>query len=485
MCPSESDLICYADGTLDGSRRAAVESHLDRCSSCLSLSAELMRSSARGSSHRPFVIDRTPLFAVGTLLGGSRYRILRVVGAGAMGQVYEAEDLLLDRRVALKTLGPLLADDPDAAKRLRSEVAIAHRVTHPNVCRLYDIGFEVLPTGPGASSPLPFITMEFLEGPTLAAHVRARRRLPIPEATSILIQIASGLAAAHEVGVVHRDLKADNVMLVRDGSGRMRSVITDFGLARQVDGSGGDEQMRLSRSYSAPERLLGHPATAASDVYAFGVMACELLAGSGGADGAGHNRDSTGDRSWGEQLPAALRNWIRRAVEPDPGRRFASGQALLIAGQSACGIASGPTLSRRSLVAGAVATAALVVWLVGRPGAPRAFDPPPSRAGQQDARVLAHGAFAPPVADPSPADRPSPTAAGAGRRRGRVRKRLPATEIPNGGSDRARFADGVAALPPEQPPTGDIIRELHISDRRSQADLVGLSTERAPATEAQ
>ncbi len=150
--------------------------------------------------------------------------------------------------------------------------------------------------------------------------------LAIGEATSILLQVASGSAAAHEVGVIHRDLKADNVMLVRDGNGKARAVITDFGPARRADVAGAHEHAALSRTYSAPEQLLGHPSTAGSDVYAFGMMACDVLADPGGRDAMSRAelRERLNGKRRGEQLPSAIRAWILRAADPDPERRFAA-----------------------------------------------------------------------------------------------------------------------------------------------------------------
>lgn len=212
-------------------------------------------------------------FAPGELLAG-RYRILRVAGSGGMGVVYEADDLELGERVALKTLhGGATADERDVA-RLRREVQLARRVTHPNVCRIYDAGRH---------EDILFVTMELLEGDTLTAHIAARGRLAPSEAEHILRQLCAGLQAAHDAGIIHRDFKSGNVMLVRRGSD-VRAVITDFGLARTAAPSLDALASHAGRivgtpAYMAPEQIEGAELTAAVDIYALGVVAFEMIAG--------------------------------------------------------------------------------------------------------------------------------------------------------------------------------------------------------------
>lgn len=212
-------------------------------------------------------------FAPDDLLAG-RYRILGVAGAGGMGVVYEAEDLELGERVALKTLhAPHDAGERDIA-RLRREVQLARRVTHPNVCRIYDAGRH---------EQVIFVTMELLEGETLAHHLGQRGRLPGGEVKEIVRQLCAGLQAAHDAGVIHRDFKSANVILVQRGSG-IRAVITDFGLARtttpaldaHVSHSGA---LIGTPAYMAPEQIRGESVTPAADIYALGVVAFELVTG--------------------------------------------------------------------------------------------------------------------------------------------------------------------------------------------------------------
>jgi tetratricopeptide (TPR) repeat protein/TolB-like protein len=204
----------------------------------------------------------------------TRYRIVRVAGIGGMGVVYEAEDRELGERVALKTLHAGAGAEEREVARLRREVQLARRVTHPNVCRIYDAGRH---------EDIVFVTMEMLEGATLSEHISAHGRLDADAAGAILRQLAAGLQAAHDAGVIHRDFKSGNVMLVQRGS-VTRAVITDFGLARQsgptidaLASHGG--RLVGTPAYMAPEQIKGAELTPSADVYALGVVAFEMIAG--------------------------------------------------------------------------------------------------------------------------------------------------------------------------------------------------------------
>ncbi|HXR09138.1 MAG TPA: serine/threonine-protein kinase, partial [Candidatus Acidoferrales bacterium] len=156
-------------------------------------------------------------FAPGVIVA-ERYRIVAILGRGGMGEVYRAEDLKLSQMVAIKFLPEALTRDAAALARFHSEVRVARQVSHPNVCRVFDIG---------DAEGIPFLSMEYVDGEDLASLVRRIGRLPQDKAAEISRQICAGLAAAHDRGVIHRDLKPANVML--DGAGKIR--ITDFGLA--------------------------------------------------------------------------------------------------------------------------------------------------------------------------------------------------------------------------------------------------------------
>src|SRR5512139_2712918 len=204
-------------------------------------------------------------FAPGTMLA-DRYRIVSLAGRGGMGEVYRAEDLRLGQTVALKFLPASLERDPAARERLLAEVRSARTVSHPNVCRVYDVG-EVQ----GRS----FLTMEYIDGEDLASLLRRIGRLPAAKALEVARQLCAGLAAAHDRGVLHRDLKPSNVMI--DGRGQAR--ITDFGLAVEAGPGSSPADLAGTVAYMAPERFTGAPATVQSDLYALGLILYETYTG--------------------------------------------------------------------------------------------------------------------------------------------------------------------------------------------------------------
>src|SRR5262249_14248467 len=184
---------------------------------------------------------RIGAFTPGTVLGG-RYRVIGLLGRGGMGDVYRADDLKLGTPVTLKFLPRAVADDPIRLDRFLSEVRIPRRVSHPNVCRVYDIG-EI--------ARAHFLSMEYIDGEDLASLLKRIGRLPGDKALDIARQIAAGLAAAHGDGVLHRDLKPANVML--DGRGRVR--ITDFGLPLLPDPARGQRDPPRTPPPMAPRVL--------------------------------------------------------------------------------------------------------------------------------------------------------------------------------------------------------------------------------------
>src|SRR5215472_5151324 len=159
-----------------------------------------------------------------------RVKVVRFIGRGGMGEVYEAQDLELRVRVALKAIRPEVSSDPVTISRFRHEIQLARKVTHPNVCRIFDLGHHRLSSG----VEITFLTMELLEGETLAEHLRRQGRVPIQEALLLVEQMAEALAAAHEARVIHRDFKPSNVILVPSEM-QTRAVVTDFGLARAIE----------------------------------------------------------------------------------------------------------------------------------------------------------------------------------------------------------------------------------------------------------
>ena len=269
-----------------------------------------------GSGGRRDTPDRR--FVSGTLFAG-RYRIVGPLGRGGMGEVYRADDLRLGQPVALKFLPERLQDDPDRQERLFGEVRLARQVSHPAVCRVYDVG---------EADGQPFLSMEYVDGEDLASLLRRIGRLPRDKALEIARQLCAGLAAAHDRGVLHRDLKPENVML--DGRGKVR--ITDFGLAGLAESLRGEDVRSGTPAYMAPEQLAGREATVRSDVYALGLVLYELFTGRrtfGGKSAvelARQHQDEEPARpsTLIDDIDPAVERAILRCLEKDPRLRPAS-----------------------------------------------------------------------------------------------------------------------------------------------------------------
>src|SRR6516162_3603311 len=202
-------------------------------------------------------------FVPGTLLAG-RYRIIALLGRGGMGEVYRAADLTLGQSVALKFLPEEAARDQRLLERFHGEVRVARQVSHPNVCRVYDIG-EV--------EGMPFLSMEYVDGEDLSSLLLRSGRLPAHKALETSRKICAGLAAAHDRGIIHRDLKPQNIMINKRGD----VVIMDFGLAAIADQISGAEVRNGTPAYMAPEQLKGTGVTARSDIYSLGLVLYELF----------------------------------------------------------------------------------------------------------------------------------------------------------------------------------------------------------------
>lgn len=265
-----------------------------------------------------------------------RYRIVRFVARGGMGEVYEARDEALGERIALKTVAAHSASDSEALDGLKVEVQLARRISHKNVCRIFDIGKHQ----PADSPVVWFLTMEFIEGSSLAERIRAVGKLDAPEARRLAVGILEGLDAAHHAGVIHRDLKSDNVML-RALRGHFDPVLMDFGLASALNPNSsrvsGDQALVGSLAYMAPEQVRGEPLRAATDLYAFGVILFEMLTGRMPFEGptpaiAAIRRlqEPAPSVSMIEpSVPHDLVEVVRRCLERDPKRRFGSARAIL------------------------------------------------------------------------------------------------------------------------------------------------------------
>jgi eukaryotic-like serine/threonine-protein kinase len=315
---------------------------------------------------------RSQRLSDGEFLAG-RFRIVRFLASGGMGEVYEAEDEELRERVAIKTIRPEILIQPNSLARFRREVHLARQVTHPNVCRVFDL-FRHNPASGENPHELVFISMELLHGPHLGQRLKDGGRMSTAEALPLIRQMASALAAAHAVGIVHRDFKPQNVVLVPvAGQNRRRAVVTDFGLALQPQAS---SEASLSTgpgllgtpAYMSPEQIEGRPATAASDIYALGLVTYEMVTG---------NRPFQGDTPMSAAMkrlsevpipprkfqPGLSSEWesvILRCLERDPAKRFANaeGVALTLAGedatQSRVGALPGSPKRRMLIVAFAV-----------------------------------------------------------------------------------------------------------------------------------
>src|SRR5262245_28721689 len=222
-----------------------------------------------GPNESPTIVpaEEAPTLPPGTMLAG-RYQIVDLIGLGGMGAVYKAFDRQLTRLVALKTILPEMAGTPTALKRFKQEVLLAQSIVQKNVVRIFDIGED------GATK---FITMDFIEGVDLKSLIKEKGKLPPAEAAGILRQVCLGLEAAHAAGVVHRDLKPQNIMIEKDG----HIVVMDFGIARSGESRGATQTGAFlgTPEYMSPEQAKTENVDARSDIFSIGLIFYELLTG--------------------------------------------------------------------------------------------------------------------------------------------------------------------------------------------------------------
>ena len=286
-------------------------------------------SASRGSGSPKPISDNAlrmvQLFPPGSVLAG-RYQILRLLGEGGMGAVYQARDQELDRLIALKVIRPELAGNPAILQRFKQELILARHVTHKNVVRIFDLG---------ESDGIKFITMEYVDGEDLRASLRSRGKFAPQDAVHIIEQICRALDAAHAEGVIHRDLKPQNVM--RDAQGRI--VVMDFGLARSLEAGGMTQTGMLvgTMEYMSPEQAVGGELDQRSDLFALGLIFYELLTGQMPykADTAlASLMKRTQERAIppsqiDRAVPKVLSTIVSRCLERDPKLRYHSALEIL------------------------------------------------------------------------------------------------------------------------------------------------------------
>jgi serine/threonine protein kinase len=328
----------------------------------------------------------TTTLRLGSIVAG-RYEIQQQLGRGGMGVVYRAHDRLLDEQVAIKVLRPEVARDPEISRRFQSEIKLARRVSHKNVCRIHEYGED---------KGLRYISMEFMQGVDLRQILRERGGLPTPDAYATSLQLADGLHAIHEVGVIHRDLKTPNIM--RDTRGQIR--LMDFGIAKDWGAAASSATatglVMGTPEYMSPEQARGEKIDFRSDIYALGIVIFEIFTGrvpfraeTPLATILKHLQEPPPlDGPEGALIPPAVREILRRALAKDPGARYSTVEELgnaLRAARAAGGGEALPPLELRTPPSGSPPTVV-----------------PPSVATAPATRVAA-------VPQPQPTTYPTPT----------------------------------------------------------------------------
>jgi hypothetical protein len=270
---------------------------------------------AAGHSQMP-----TTFMNVASALEG-RYQVLKELGRGGMGIVFQAYDKQLNEQVAIKILSPLLSNDPEALERLKREVSAARRITHMNVIRIHDIA---------EANGLHYVSMEFFFGTNLKDHIKRSGTLSLMQAYDIASQICEGLDAAHRQGVIHRDLKSQNIII--NPSNQIK--IIDFGLAHTAhfQGMTATGLIMGTPEYMSPEQVSGKKVDERADIYSLGIILYELFTGrvpfsgdSAIAVGFKQLKDAPPSlREINPQLPEAVEKVILKALEKDPANRFGS-----------------------------------------------------------------------------------------------------------------------------------------------------------------
>src|SRR5215208_7002349 len=254
-----------------------------------------------------------------------RYRLDEKVGSGGMSSVYRAFDPTLERWVAIKLMHRDISTDPDQLERFRREARAVASLNHPHIVTVIDAGED---------DGMPYIVFEYVEGETLKDRIRRFGRLQVPESLAYAIEIGRALAVAHDRGIVHRDVKPQNVLVDEEGSAK----VTDFGIARTLDQEGltADGRVLGTTDYVSPEQALGHAVTGQSDIYSLGIVLYEMLTGD--VPFRGENQVSVAMKHIREDMPdlqvrrpeisSALAAVVDRATAKDLAVRYPTAQAM-------------------------------------------------------------------------------------------------------------------------------------------------------------
>jgi serine/threonine protein kinase len=371
-CLTDDEVVALVAGGMSRRMLERIDAHIDGCSHCFDLV-----SAATPDGELLAIQEGSQRFGglalrVGSVVGG-RYRVRRFLDRGGMGEVYEALDLKLNERVALKTVLCSVGDSAHAVRKLFAEVQLARRIAHRHVCRIYELHEHTEPNA--GSSPVHFLTMEFIDGEKLGKHL-VPGGLPLAEAQAIARQLLLGLEAAHEAGVLHLDFKSDNVML-RSGSAAPDAIVMDFGLARALDTqsrlrTSELKQIAGSVAYMAPEQVECQPVLGeAADIYAFGVVLFEMLTGQLPFDGQSPAVVMLKRLKYPPPVPSSLRAEIPKALDEfvltclnrEPRRRYPNASQALAALESISLAQPAPRRSRKLVSGAAVAALAVAVGL--------------------------------------------------------------------------------------------------------------------------
>ena len=311
-----------ADSDMKKMKERLENLELMMCNLDREMNLQLERSSARFASLGTPSVSQLPtsFMNVATVLE-ERYQVLRELGRGGMGIVFQAHDKQLNEQVAIKILSPLLSTDPEALARLKREVSAARRITHPNVIRIHDIG---------ENKGLHYVSMEYFHGDNLREYIRHNTPLSLRGAYDIAIQICEAIEAAHAQGVIHRDLKSQNIIIHPNG----HIKVIDFGLAHSshLQGMTATGLIMGTPEYMSPEQVAGRRVDERTDIYSLGIILYELFTGRVPFQGdtaiaVGFKQlreDPVPPKQLNLQLPVEVEEVIMKALRKDPSTRFGS-----------------------------------------------------------------------------------------------------------------------------------------------------------------